>query len=290
MQDGKSMSRREFTALSLAAGVTIAAGAGRDLPAGQPREVVESSVEIRTPSGICDASLAHPREGRSPAVIMFPDAFGLRPTMRDMARRLAEDGYAVLVPNPYYRSTKAPGILPGFNFNDPADRQRLNELRAPLTSEAVMQDALAYVGFLDAQAAVRTSARMGVVGYCMGGPMTLQAAAAAPTRVGAGASFHGGGLVTDKPDSPHRLVARIKAQYYFGIAANDDAKQPEAKTALRAAFDAAGLPAKIEVYDGCLHGWCIKDMPMMDGKPIYNEAAAERAWRELLALYRRAIA
>lgn len=282
-----SMSRRDFTALSLAAGVTVMAGANASAKAAG--EVLDSSVEVKTPSGSCDAALVHPRQGRWPAVIMFPDAFGLRPTMRDMARRLAEDGYTVLVPNPYYRSTRAPGIPPGFNFNDPTDRQKLNELRAPLTNEAVMQDALAYVAFLDGQPAVRTHAPIGVVGYCMGGPMTVQAAAAAPTRVGAGASFHGGGLVTDKPDSPHRLVARIKAQYYIGIAANDDAKQPEAKAALREAFAAAGLPAKIEVYEGCLHGWCIKDMPMLDGKPIYNEAQAERAWQELLALYRRVL-
>jgi carboxymethylenebutenolidase len=130
---------------------------------------------------------------------------------------------------------------------------------------------------------------MGVFGYCMGGPMTLQTAAAMPNRVGAGASFHGGGLVTDKPDSPHLLVPKIKASFYFGVAASDDEKQPDAKTTLQQAFAAAKLPAKIEVYAGSLHGWCVKDMPMMGDKPIYNEALAERAWSELTGLFKRVL-
>jgi carboxymethylenebutenolidase len=284
--DKDAISRREFTSLSLAAGIAAAAGIG----SARAMEVSDSDVQVKTPSGVCDAALVRPeRPGHWPAVIMFPDAFGLRPTMRDMARRLAQGGYTVLVPNPYYRSTKAPGIAPGFNFADPADRQKLAALRAPLTGEAVMQDAAAYVAFLDSQPSVKTSARIGVVGYCMGGPMTLQAAAAVPTRVGAGASFHGGGLVTDKPDSPHLLVPKITAQFYIGIAANDDAREPDSKTTLHKAFDDAGLIANIEVYAGCLHGWCIKDMPLSpDGKPIYNEAQAQRAWHELVALYKRA--
>ena len=208
--------------------------------------------------------------------------------MRAMAKRLAADGYTVLVPNPYYRSTKAPGLAPDFDFGNPADRAKLEALRAPLTSAAVMQDSTAYVAFLDAQPSVNKKAKVGVVGYCMGGPMTVQAAAANPERIGAGASFHGGGLVTDKPDSPHLLVAKIKAQYYFGIAANDDQKQPDAKTRLEEAFHAANVPAKIEVYEGTLHGWCVKDMPLQAGKPIYNEPQAERAWNELITLYKRA--
>ncbi len=152
-----------------------------------------------------------------------------------------------------------------------------------------MQDATAYVKFLDAQASVSKKAKMGAFGYCMGGPMTMQAAAANPGRIGAGASFHGGGLVTDKPDSPHLLVPKMKAQFYFGVAMNDDERQPEAKTKLAEAFKAAQLPAKIEVYDGCLHGWCVKDMPKTPGKPaIYNEPQAERAWGELTSLFKRA--
>jgi carboxymethylenebutenolidase len=208
--------------------------------------------------------------------------------MRAMAKRLATNGFTVLVPNPFYRSTKAPGIFPDFDFGNPADRAKLDAFRAPMTSDAVMQDAAAYVAFLDAQPSVNNKAKMGVVGYCMGGPMTMQAAAANPARIGAGASFHGGGLVTDKPDSPHLLVPKIKAQFYFGIAASDDEKQPEAKTKLREAFDAAKVPVKIEVYEGTLHGWCVKDMPLQAGKPIYNEPQAERAWNELIALYKRA--
>jgi carboxymethylenebutenolidase len=285
LNDQPPISRREFTALSLAAGVTAATGVRAET-----RAPSDTDVEVKTPSGTCDAALVHPQgQGQWPAVILFPDAFGLRPTMRDMAKRLAQDGYTVLVPNPYYRSTKAPGIPPGFDFSNPTDRQKLAALRAPLTSDAVMQDATAYVAFLDAQASVKRAAKIGVVGYCMGGPMTMQAAAALPHRVGAGASFHGGGLVTDKPDSPHLLVPKIKAQYYFGIAANDDASQPEAKVKLREAFSNAGLIAKIEVYEGCLHGWCVKDMPLSpEGKPIYNEAQAERAWNELVTLFKRA--
>ncbi|MGO8855282.1 MAG: dienelactone hydrolase family protein [Steroidobacteraceae bacterium] len=279
------ISRREFTALTLAAGVSAATGAS----AASVAEVIDTDVLVKTPSGTCDAALVHPQgSGRWPAVIIFPDIFGLRPTMRAMAKRLATNGFTVLVPNPFYRSTKAPGIFPDFDFGNPADRAKLDAFRAPMTSDAVMQDAAAYVAFLDAQPSVNNKAKMGVVGYCMGGPMTMQAAAANPARIGAGASFHGGGLVTDKPDSPHLLVPRIKAQFYFGIAASDDEKQPEAKTKLREAFDAAKVPVKIEVYEGTLHGWCVKDMPLQAGKPIYNEPQAERAWNELLALYKRA--
>jgi carboxymethylenebutenolidase len=209
--------------------------------------------------------------------------------MRDMAKRLAADGFTVLVPNPFYRTTKPPGLSLDFDFSSPTDRAKMDVLRAPLTSDAVMQDATAYVKFLDVQAAVDKKAKMGVFGYCMGGPMSMQAAAANPGRIGAGASFHGGGLVTDKPDSPHLLVPKMKAQFYFGVAMNDDERQPEAKTKLAEAFKAANLQAKIEVYDGCLHGWCVKDMPKTPGKPaIYNEPQAERAWGELTSLFKRA--
>jgi carboxymethylenebutenolidase len=280
-----TISRREFAALSLAVGATAAAGISGAAATG----VMDADVQVHTPSGTCDAALVHPEgSGRWPGVILFVDAFGLRATMRDMAKRLAADGYTVLVPNPYYRSAKAPGIDPGFDFTNPVDRAKLEALRAPLTSDAVMQDATAYGKFLDSQASVDKKAKMGVFGYCMGGPMTMQAAAALPERIGAGASFHGGGLVTDKPDSPHLLVPKMKAQYYFGIAANDDQRQPDAKTKLDQAFHAANRPAKIEVYEGTLHGWCVKDMPLQNGKPVYNEASAERAWSELVALYKRA--
>jgi carboxymethylenebutenolidase len=280
-----TISRREFNALSIAAGVAAATGASGATAA----QMMDRDVQVTTAAGVCDAALIHPSGGSWPGVILFPDVFGLRPTMRDMAKRLAADGFTVLVPNPFYRTTKAPGLSTDIDFNNPADRAKIDTLRAPLTSDAVMQDATAYVKFLDSQSTVNKKAKMGVFGYCMGGPMTLQAAASNPDRIGAGASFHGGGLVTDKPDSPHLLVPKIKAQYYVGIAMNDDQRQPDAKTTLDEAFKAANLQAKIEVYDGCLHGWCVKDMPNPPGKPpIYNEAQAERAWGELVSLYKRA--
>ena len=285
--DTHSMSRREFALLSVAAGVVAVSGMETARGA---TPVSEADVEIRTSSGVCDAALVHPQgKGRWPAVILFPDAFGLRPAIRDMAKRLAAQGYTVLVPNPFYRSTKAPGIGPNFDFQNPDDRAKLTALRAPLTNDGVMQDTVAFVGFLDAQTVVNKKARIGVVGYCMGGTMTMQAAAGVPGRIGAGASFHGGGLVTDKPDSPHLLVPKMRAQYYFGIAANDDERQPDAKTKLAEAFQAAHLQAKIEVYEGTLHGWCVKDMPSQGGKPIYNEPQAERAWNELSKLFKLAL-
>jgi carboxymethylenebutenolidase len=280
-----TISRREFTALSIAAGVAAATRAS----GAAVSEMIDTDVQVTTPAGVCDAALIHPPKGSWPGVILFADVFGLRPTMRDMAKRLAADGFTVLVPNPFYRTSKPPGLSIDIDFNNPADRAKIDVLRAPLTNDAVMQDATAYVTFLDSQASVNKKAKMGVFGYCMGGPMTMQAAAANPDRIGAGASFHGGGLVTDKPDSPHLLVPKIKAQYYFGIAMNDDQRQPDAKTKLDEAFKAAHLQAKIEVYDGCLHGWCVKDMPKTPGKPpIYNEPQAERAWGELVSLYKRA--
>lgn len=281
-----SMSRREFAALSVAVGL---ATVSRSPPADATGGVTETDVEIRTQSGTCDAALVHPSSGSWPAAIMFPDIFGLRPATRELARRLAADGYSVLVPNPFYRATRAPGIGHDFDFDSPTDRAKLAALRAPLTSAGVGQDAAAYVSFLDAEPSVNKKAKVGVFGYCMGGPMTMQAAAAVPDRIGAAASFHGGGLVTDTPDSPHLLVPKIKARYYFAIAANDDEKQPTAKTALANAFHAVKRPAKIEVYDGTLHGWCMKDMPVMGGKTIYNAPQAERAWGELTALFKVAL-
>jgi carboxymethylenebutenolidase len=286
IEESNRLSRREFTALSLAAGVTAAAGAS----AAAALDVVDTDVEVKTADGTTEAALIHPKgKGQWPGVILFVDVFGLRPTMRDMAKRLAAHGYAVLVPNPYYRTTKAPGLPSTLDFTNAADLAKISAVRKPLTDEAVMSDTTAYVKFLDTQSMVNKKAKMGVFGYCMGGPMTMQAAAANPGRVGAGASFHGGGLVTDKPDSPHLKVPQMKAQFYVAIAANDDARQPDAKTKLAEAFKTANLPEQQEVYEGCQHGWCVKDMPNgPDGKPLYNEAGAEKAWGELVALYKRA--
>jgi carboxymethylenebutenolidase len=281
--DPSLLTRREFAALSLAAGVaaTLAPSALR-----AEAVTVERDVEVKTPDGACDAALVRPDgEGRWPAVILFPDAFGLRPTMRGMARRLAGDGYVVLAINPFYRSTRAPGTGPEFDFQDPAARAKLEAFRAPLTNEAVARDAQAFVAYLDLQPFVNTGARAGAFGYCMGGKMTVQAAAGAPERIGAGASFHGGGLVTDETDSPHRLVPKMRGRFLIAIAASDDAQQPDAKARLREAFAAAKLPATVEVYAGTQHGWCVPDMPVRDGKPIYDEAHAERAWKALTALF-----
>jgi len=254
-------------------------------------DVVESDVEITTPDGVCDAAFIHPSTGSWPGVLIWPDAFGLRPTMRDMGKRLAGEGYTVLAPNPYYRVTKAPFTdASTFDFQNPADRAKLMPLMAPLHAPGVAErDAAAHIAFLDAQPEVDKAKKIGSQGYCMGGALVFRTAAAVPGRVGAGASFHGGGLVTDKPESPHLLASKMKARMYVGIASNDDAGQPDARDKLRESFAAAGVPAEIEVYAGALHGWCMRDMPLANGAPIYNAEAAERAWGKLIELYQGAL-
>jgi len=279
--------RRDFVALSVAAGL---AATGSASAADQP--IVETDVEIKTPDGACDAVFLHPASGSHAGVLVWPDAGGLRPSMRDIGKRIAAEGYSVVVPNPYYRSAKAPVFdIASFNFQNQADMAKLRELMAPLNSPgAAERDAAAYINFLDSQKQVDKAKKIGTQGYCMGGPLVVKTAAALPNRIGAGASFHGGGLVTDKPDSPHLLAPKIKARLYFGIAANDDARQPDAKDKLREAFAAANVPAEIEVYPGTLHGWCVPDMPLQNGKPVYNKPDAERAWGKLVALYKLALA
>jgi carboxymethylenebutenolidase len=258
--------------------------------AGSALPVVEVDVFVATPDGRCDAVFLHPESGAHPGVLIWPDAFGLRPVMRDLARRLAAEGYAVLVPNPFYRSAKAPVLTGPFSFQNPADRAKLGQLVAPLHAPgATQQDAGACIAFLDAQPQVDTAKPIGTQGYCMGGALAVRTAAALPQRLGAVASFHGGSLVTEQPDSPHLLAPLIRARMYFGIAANDDTRQPEAKDVLREAFATAHVPAEIEVYAGALHGWCIPDMPVEHGAPIYNAPAAERAWGKLLDLYRQVL-
>jgi carboxymethylenebutenolidase len=278
--------RRDFVALSVAAGL----GAGGSASAAE-LPVVETNVEVSTPDGACDAVFIHPATGSHPGVLVWADALGLRPAMRDIGKRIAAEGYAVLVPNPFYRSIKAPAFDSSFSFQNQADMAKLQQLRAPLNAPgAAEKDAVAYITFLDAQQQVNKAKKIGTQGYCMGGPLVVQTAAAVPNRVGAGASFHGGGLVTDKPDSPHLLAPKIKARMYFGIASNDDKRQPEAKDKLRDAFAAANVPAEIEVYAGALHGWCVPDMPAQNGVPIYSKPDAERAWGKLIALYKVALA
>lgn len=284
----RDLSRRDFVAMSLAAG--LAAAAGSASAAEMP--VVETDVDVKTPDGACNAAFIHPTTGAHPAVIIWADAFGLRPALRDMGKRLAADGYSVLVPNPYYRLTRDPGIdTATFNFQNPTDRAKLTPLMGSVNAAgAAERDAVAFVAFLDAQRQVDKAKKAGAQGYCMGGALVMRTVAAAPGRMGAGASFHGGGLVTDKPDSPHLLAPKIRARMYFGVAANDDQRQPDAKDKLKAAFAAATSPAEIEVYSNAQHGWCMTDMPAPAGMPIYSKPDAERAWAKLVALYKTALA
>jgi carboxymethylenebutenolidase len=288
------ITRRNFTTLLVGAG--IAATVSSNAAADSGIEMVETDVEIKTPDGTCDAAFIHPKSlskavSSYPGVLIWPDAFGLRPAFRTIGRNLASEGYSVLVPNPFYRVSKAPFTdASKFNFQNPDDMAKLRPLMASVTEAGnAEKDATAYVAFLDAQKEVNKAKKIGTQGYCMGGPLVVRTAATVPDRIGAGASFHGGGLVTDKPDSPHLLAPKIKARMYFGIASNDDQKQPDAKDKLRDAFAAARVQAEIEVYPA-LHGWCIPDMPMRDGAPIYNKAEAERAWNKLVSLYRAALA
>ena len=279
------LSRRDFVALSVATGLAAAQ------PARAAVAVTESEVSIRMADGSCDAAFFHPSSGAHPAVLIWPDAFGLRPAMRDMGRRLAGDGYAVLVPNPFWRVAKGTVYETAANvdFQAPATRARLGPMMGSVTAAgAAEKDAAAYVAFLDTQAAVDRNRKIGTQGYCMGGALALRTAAAVPERIGAAASFHGGGLVTDRPESPHLLAPRIRGRVYVGVAANDDQRQPDAKDKLREAFAAAKVPAEVEVYPA-RHGWCVPDMPTEAGAPIYSAPEAERAWAKLLAVYRAAL-
>jgi carboxymethylenebutenolidase len=288
LNNNEELARRDFVGLTAAAAAGLAAAA---VPASAALEVMEMDVEVKTPDGTCDAAFFHPKSGTHPGVLLWPDAFGLRPSIRAMARRLAAEGYSVFVPNPFYRVSKAP-FTDASNFNFQTDGAKLQPLMGSVNAPgAAEKDAIAYIGFLDAQKQVNKSKKIGTQGYCMGGPLVMKTAASVPDRVGAGGSFHGGGLVTDKPDSPHLLAPKIKAHMYFGIATNDDMRQPDAKDKLKAAFVAAKNPADIEVYSMSQHGWCISDMPKQpNGMPIYNQADAERAWGKLLALYKKALA
>ena len=290
MADEKNdLSRRDFVALSLAAG--LAAAAGEQLVSAAELPVMAMNVDVKTPDGTCDATFIHPTTGSHPAVIIWPDAFGLRPAMVDMGKRIAADGYAVLVPNPYYRMTKAPGIdMNGFSFSNQADMAKLRPLMGSIgAAGAAEKDVPAFIAFLDAQKQVNKAKKFGTQGYCMGGPLVFRTMAAAPDRMGAGGSFHGGGLVTDQPTSPHLLIPKMKGRLYVAVASNDDQRQPDAKDKLKEAFAAAKVPAEIEVYKS-LHGWCVPDMPAADANnPIYNKPEAEKAWAKLVALYKTAL-
>jgi len=285
-EDATDCSRRDFIAMSLAAGVVAAAGSAE-----AAMQVTDTDVMIQTPDGMCDAAFIHPTTGSHPGVIIWADAFGLRQVMRDIGKRIAAEGYSVVVPNPFYRVRKAPVFddVASFNFQNQADMAKLMPLMGSINAPgAADKDAVAFVAFLDSQPQVNKTKKIGTQGYCMGGPLVMKTAAAVPARVGAGASFHGGGVVTDKPESPHLLAPKIKARMYFGIASNDDQRQPDQKDKLREAFAAAKVPTEVEVYPA-KHGWCIVDMPRDNTGPIYSKPDAERAWGKLAALYKVAL-
>jgi carboxymethylenebutenolidase len=293
----EGLSRRSFGALSLGAGLAAVLPIACRSPApastggvgaapsssASTGTTAESEVSIATPDGTCDAYFVHPPSGPAPAVLVWPDIFGLRPAFRQMGKRLAEAGYAALVVNPFYRKQKAPTSQPNANFDDPGTRDALMGLAKSLTPETQVTDAKAMTAWLDQQPSVDKARKMGTIGYCMGGPQVFRTAATVPERIGAAATFHGGGLVTDKPDSPHLLIPKMKARFLIAIAENDDKKQPDAKDTLKAEFAKASLTANVEVYEGTLHGWCPPD------SHVYNAAAAEKAWAALIDLFKGAL-
>ena len=284
-QDHFEKDKQEHEALGLVTrkqfGIMLGAGVAMMLPqAANAAAVTESEVSVTTPDGAADCYFVHPASGTAPGVLVWPDIFGLRPAFRQMGKRLAESGYSVLVVNPFYRVKKAPTADAG----SATPIQQLMPLAQGLNETTHMTDAKAFIGWLDRQSAVAKNRKMGTQGYCMGGPMAFRTAAAVPDRVGAVGSFHGGGLVTDKPNSPHLQAATTKAQFLVAIAANDDKRAPNDKTALKETFAKAKLPAEIEVYTGSAHGWCPPD------SGVYNEPLAEKAWSRLLVLYGKALA
>jgi carboxymethylenebutenolidase len=284
-QDHFEDDRKQFEALGLVTrkqfGIMLGAGMAMMLPqVANAVTVTESDVNVKTPDGTADGYFVHPASGTAPGVLVWTDIFGLRPAFRQMSKRLAESGYSVLVVNPFYRVKKAPTADAGSATPIP----QLLPLAQALTETTQMTDAKAFTAWLDQQTSVAKNRKMGVQGYCMGGPIAFRTAAAAPDRIGAVASFHGGGLVTDMPNSPHLQAAKTKAQFLIAVAANDDMRSPNEKNVLKETFAKAKLPAEIEVYTGAAHGWCPPD------SQVYNESQAEKAWTRLLALYGKALA
>jgi carboxymethylenebutenolidase len=268
------VTRRQF-------GVLLGAGVAMMLPrVVNAVTVTDGDVTVTTPDGSCDAYFVHPASGTAPGVLLWPDIFGRRPAMHQMAKRLAESGFSVLVVNPFYRSQKAPTAAKGAA----TPIQELMPLARALNETTNMTDAKAFIAWLDQQPSVAKNKKVGTQGYCMGGPMAFRTSAAVPDRVGAVASFHGGGLVTDQPNSPHLQASKTKAQFLIAVAANDDQRAPAEKDVLKETFAKANLPAEIEVYTGAAHGWCPPD------SGVYNEPQAEKAWSRLLALYGKALA
>ncbi|MBW8785860.1 MAG: dienelactone hydrolase family protein [Novosphingobium sp.] len=276
----RGLSRREFAAATAATAIVGCASGASSQASAQASYpgLTETIVTIPTADGKADAFFVHPASGRHPGIVLWPDIGGLRDAFKTMGRRLAHDGYAVLVVNQYYRNSPAPVLNSFAEWRTPEGQTKLKPMIAAINPPATTRDAAAFVGFLDRQPAVDTRRKIGTNGYCMGGPYTVRTAAAVPDRVGAAASLHGANLVGPDPDSPAHLLARTKASYLFAIGRNDDARAPGDKDALRAAAAAAGRPAEIEVYPAD-HGWCVIDTPM------YDKAAAEKAWSRMLALF-----
>ncbi len=273
------LTRRQFNTLSASAALMMMLP-----PVANAQDVTESDVTVTTPDGVADCYFVHPSSGKHPAVIVWPDILGLRPAFRAMGKRLAQSGYSVLVVNPFYRSAKSPVVGEGAQFSDPAIRSLVLPMAQQLNATTHVSDARAFVTFVDAQASVDTARGIGTTGYCMGGPIIMRTAASVPERIRAAASFHGGGLVTTNPDSPHLGIPQMKAALLIAVAANDDEREPDTKNILRDAFAAAGVQAEIEVYEGAMHGWCPPD------SAVYHEAQAERAWSRLLVLFESALA
>jgi carboxymethylenebutenolidase len=272
----KGLNRRDFHRLTSAATLTFM------LPfAARAAEITGTDVRVTTPDGDADCYFVHPVDGAHAGVILWPDVMGLRPSYRTMADRLAHSGYSVLVPNPYYRVVAGRVTPEGRHISEPEIRALITPYRQSVNAETCVIDGRAFVAWLDQQAAVDSARKMGVMGYCMSGSYALRIAADMPDRIGAGASFHGGGLATDAEDSPHLLVPAIRAGMLIAIAENDDASDPNAKVLLREAFDKSGGEAEIEVYAGAMHGWCPPD------SPVFNEAQATRAWSRMLNLFER---
>jgi carboxymethylenebutenolidase len=275
MRRTPKMTRRGFATI-----VASASALAGTVAYGQAK-VVEKDVNVKTADGVSDSALFYP-EGRGtwPAVVIWPDIMGLRPVFREMGRRLASQGYVVLVANPFYRSAKAADIVAAnLNFGSPEGRTKLGGYRAAITDAGNDSDAVAYVAFLDSQPQTNKAKKAGVQGYCMGGPLSFRTAAAVPGRIGAVGSFHGGGLVTKDANSPHLLIAKTNAAYLCAVAQNDDKTDPEAKNVLRKTFDDTKHKATVEVYPAN-HGWCVP------GGGAYDAASAEKAWGELLTLYK----
>jgi carboxymethylenebutenolidase len=284
-QDHFEDDRQQYEALGLVTrkqfGIMLGAGIAMMLPqVANAVTVTESDVTVKTPDGTADGYFVHPASGTAPGVLVWPDIFGLRPAFRQMGKRLAESGYSVLVVNPFYRTKKAATADKGAAtpIGD------VLPLARGLNETTHMTDAKAFTAWLDQQGSVAKNRKMGTQGYCMGGPMAFRTAAAAPDRIGAVGSFHGGGLVTEMPNSPHLQASKTKAQFLIAIAESDDKTSPNEKNVLKETFTRANLPAEIEVYTGSAHGWCPPD------SSVYSEPLAEKAWARLLALYGKALA